>query len=61
MLAGACVLMLAAKTFALSVGAVRDWEQDRCRPDRATRMLLQVIAHNSEAVKQALRAQDAGI
>lgn len=50
-----------AKTFALSVSAVRDWEQDRFRPDRATRVLLQVIRHNPEAVKQALRADDSGI
>jgi DNA-binding transcriptional regulator YiaG len=48
-----------AQTFGLSVGTVRDWEQDRCRPERATRVLLQVIAHNPEVVKQALRTQDA--
>ena len=45
-----------AQTFALSVATVRDWEQGRFRPDRATRVLLQVIAHNPDAVKQALRA-----
>ena len=43
-----------AQTFALSVGTIRDWEQDRVRPDRASRVLLQVIADNPNAVQQAL-------
>jgi DNA-binding transcriptional regulator YiaG len=45
-----------ARTFALSVGTVRDWEQGRFQPDRAARVLLQVIAHNPDAVKAALLA-----
>ena len=44
-----------ARTFALSVGTLRDWEQARKAPDRAARTLLRVIANNPEAVKQALQ------
>jgi len=47
-----------ARTFALSVGTLQDWEQGRVTPDRAALTLLQVIAHNPEAVKLALRASD---
>lgn len=43
-----------ARTFGLSLGAVRDWEQGRFEPDQAARTLLKVIACNPEAVKQAL-------
>ncbi|ETX09255.1 helix-turn-helix domain-containing protein [Candidatus Entotheonella palauensis] len=43
-----------ARTFDLSLGVVRDWEQGRFVPDRAARVLLKVIAHNPEAVKAAL-------
>ena len=43
-----------AETFHLSLSAVRDWEQGRFIPDRAARTLLKVIAHNPEAVKEAL-------
>ena len=50
-----------ARTFALTIGAVRDWEQGRFQPDRAARVLLQVIAHNPDAVKAALRAGDAAM
>jgi putative transcriptional regulator len=50
-----------ARTFALTIGAVRDWEQGRFYPDRAARVLLQVIAHNPDAVKAALRARDAAM
>jgi putative transcriptional regulator len=43
-----------AETFHLSLSAVRDWEQGCFVPDRAARTLLKVIAHNPEAVKEAL-------
>lgn len=43
-----------AKTFGLSLGAIRDWEQGRFEPDQAAKTLLKVIACNPEAVKQAL-------
>jgi len=46
-----------AETFQLSLSAVRDWEQGRLVPDRAARTLLKVIAHNPEAVKEALAQQ----
>jgi len=46
-----------AATFHLSLSAVRDWEQGRFVPDRAARTLLKVIAHNPEAVKEALARQ----
>jgi putative transcriptional regulator len=46
-----------AATFQLSLSAVRDWEQERFVPDRAARTLLKVIAHNPEAVKEALARQ----
>lgn len=40
----------------LSAAAIRDWEQ-RCRqPDPAARVLPLVIAHNPDAVVEALRA-----
>jgi putative transcriptional regulator len=46
-----------AETFHLSLSAVRDWEQGRFVPDRAARTLLKVIAHNPDAVKEALAQQ----
>lgn len=46
-----------AETFHLSLSAVRDWEQGRFAPDRAARTLLKVIAHNPDAVKEALTQQ----
>ncbi len=45
-----------ARTFGLSVGAVRDWEQGRCAPDRPAQTLLRVIDRNPKAVEQALAA-----
>jgi putative transcriptional regulator len=45
-----------ARTFGLSVGAVRDWEQGRCSPDRPAQTLLRVIDRNPKAVEQALAA-----
>ena len=43
-----------AKTFALSVDTVRDWEQGRRHPHGPARVLLTVIAKRPDAVKEAL-------
>jgi putative transcriptional regulator len=43
-----------AARFGFSIGAVRDWEQGRRLPDPAARTLLLVIAHNPDAVTEAL-------
>jgi Helix-turn-helix len=43
-----------AAKFALSVGTVREWEQDRRRPEGAARVLLTVIAKEPDAVRRAL-------
>ena len=43
-----------AATFHLSIDAVINWEQGNTQPDHAARTLLRVIAHNPEAVKEAL-------
>lgn len=43
-----------AQRFGLSAAAVREWEQQRRRPDLAARVLLRVIAHNPDAVTKAL-------
>ncbi|MEZ4730655.1 MAG: helix-turn-helix domain-containing protein [Caldilineaceae bacterium] len=45
-----------ARTFHLSLGAVRDWEQGRNQPDHAARALLRVIEFNPDLVQQALRS-----
>ncbi len=45
-----------AATFHLPLERVRDWEQAKAQPDQAARTLLKVIAHNPEAVKEALAA-----
>ena len=45
-----------ALRYGFSPGAVRDWEQHRRQPEAAARVLLLVIAHNPEAVTEALRA-----
>ena len=51
---------LSQEAFALRYGfspaAVRDWEQHRRQPAAAARVLLLVIAHNPEAVTEALEA-----
>jgi putative transcriptional regulator len=46
-----------ALRFGFSPAAVRDWEQHRRQPEQAARVLLLVIAHNPEAVRDALLAQ----
>jgi putative transcriptional regulator len=45
-----------ANTFHLSLPTLRDWEQNRVRPDQAARTLLRVIERNPEAVKIALKS-----
>ncbi len=44
-----------AQRFGLSPAAIRDWEQQRRQPDPAARVLLLVIAHNPDAVVDALQ------
>jgi putative transcriptional regulator len=45
-----------ASRYGFSPAAVRDWEQHRRQPEQAARVLLLVIAHNPEAVTDALAA-----
>lgn len=45
-----------AKRYGFSVGAVRDWEQGRRRPEAAARTLLIVIEQDQAAVDRALAA-----
>jgi putative transcriptional regulator len=43
-----------AEQFHLPLGTIRDWEQGKKYPDSAARALLRVIAHNPQAVIEAL-------
>ena len=43
-----------ALRFGFDVRALQDWEQKRRSPDRAARVLLTVINHDSEAVSRAM-------
>jgi len=43
-----------ADHFGFDLSAVKDWEQGRRKPGRATRILLSVIATNPQAIEQAL-------
>lgn len=45
-----------ALKFGFSLGTLRQWEQGRRYPDGAARVLLTVITHRPEAVKEALEA-----
>jgi putative transcriptional regulator len=45
-----------ARSFHLSVGTVRDWEQGRSLPDRPARVLLKLIDRNPEIVLETLQA-----
>lgn len=49
-----------ADTFGFTLGAVRDWEQGRKRPDRAARVLLAVIRTAPELVASAAVDIDQG-
>ncbi len=43
-----------AERFGFTLGAVRDWEQGRRKPERSARVLLKVIDKEREAVERAL-------
>lgn len=43
-----------AKSFGLDLRAIEAWEQRRREPDRAARVLLTVIAHDPDSVRNAL-------
>lgn len=43
-----------ARTYGFTVGALRDWEQGRKRPERTARVLLRVIADAPDAVARAV-------
>ncbi|MCA9964788.1 MAG: helix-turn-helix domain-containing protein [Anaerolineales bacterium] len=43
-----------ASTFRLSLATVRAWEQAKKQPDQTAQVLLKVIAHDPDVVKQAL-------
>lgn len=43
-----------AAEFGLSASTVRDWEQNRRRPEGAARVLLHVIKKEPDAVRRAL-------
>ncbi len=45
-----------ASRFQIPIGTLRDWEQGRTEPDQAARAYLDVIAHDPENVRKALRA-----
>ena len=45
-----------AQRFGFTAASVRDWEQGRYQPDKATRVLLLVIDKEPEAVDRALAA-----
>jgi putative transcriptional regulator len=44
-----------ARTFGVSVGTLRNWEQKRVRPDGPARVLLTVIDRDPVSVLKALR------
>ena len=46
-----------AARFGFTVGAVRNWEQGRRRPEGPARVLLAVIAREPDAVRRALGAR----
>ena len=43
-----------AARFGISLGALRDWEQNRRQPEAPARVLLTVIDREPEAVERAL-------
>jgi len=45
-----------ARSFHLSIGTVRDWEQGRSLPDRPARVLLKLIERNPDLVLETLQA-----
>jgi putative transcriptional regulator len=49
-----------AARFGLSVATLRDWEQNRRRPDRIAATLLRVIDHAPETVELVVKGARAG-
>ncbi len=45
-----------ALRFGFNLGTLRQWEQGRRYPDGAARVLLTVISHSPEAVREALES-----
>lgn len=45
-----------AKRYGLSAGTIKDWEQNRRKPDRAAMLLLKVIEQAPDMVARAIRA-----
>ncbi len=43
-----------AAQFQIAIGTLRDWEQDRAKPDGAAKAYLKVIAREPDAVRRAL-------
>ena len=43
-----------AARYQIPLGTLRDWEQGRVEPDQAARSYLKVIAHDPDAVRNAL-------
>jgi putative transcriptional regulator len=43
-----------AKTYGLSLDAIRNWEQGRREPDQAAKTLLKIIAYEPEAAARAV-------
>lgn len=43
-----------ARTYGFSVSALRDWEQNRRKPERSARILLAMIAREPQTVKRVL-------
>ena len=45
-----------ASRYQISIGTLRDWEQNRSEPDKAARAYLKVIAREPEMVRKALES-----
>jgi putative transcriptional regulator len=45
-----------AAAYQISIGTLRDWEQDRSQPDQATRSYLKAIAREPEVIRKALQS-----
>lgn len=43
-----------AGTYGFTLGALRDWEQGRKRPERTAQVLLRLVAEEPEAVARAV-------
>ncbi|MGV3549850.1 helix-turn-helix domain-containing protein [Rhizobium sp.] len=45
-----------AERYGLPTGTIKDWEQNRRRPDRAAMLLLKLIEQEPDMVARAIRA-----